>query len=167
MLEHLCEILWPFGCSQKSLNAPWVSSLQSSCAVVGPGNLLCVDPSTESMYTFPLKPEEQLKVTQIPLQVSLYSPHVSCLLLSFVLLLFCSILRISCFSFQTAGLEVASGFQPRLVSTQPNPARPPLPEFFLQLGPDRHALLQLNDGTLTLLRDFNPVRCSHLKYISM
>lgn len=68
-----------------------------------------------------------------------------------------------CFSFQTVGLEVASGFQPRLISTQPHPARPPLPEFFLQLGPGHHTLLRLNDGTVTLLRDFNPVRRLHFK----
>ncbi|MCI4387380.1 hypothetical protein PGIGA_G00073390 [Pangasianodon gigas] len=109
---------------QRSVDAPWVSSLQSSCVVVGPGMLLCVDPSTESMYTLPLQSEDLPKATQIPLQ--------------------------------TVGLEVASGFQPRLISTQPHPARPPLSEFFLQLGPEHHALLQLNDGTLTLLRDFNP-----------
>ncbi|KAK3519101.1 hypothetical protein QTP70_016312 [Hemibagrus guttatus] len=109
---------------QRSVDAPWLSSLQSSCVVVGAGMLLCVDPSTESMYTLPLQSEEQPKVTQIPLQ--------------------------------TVGLEVASGFQPRLISTQPHPARPPLPEFFLQLGPGHHTLLRLNDGTVTLLRDFNP-----------
>lgn len=63
-----------FFCSQKSVDAPWASSLQSNCVVVGPGMLLCVDPSTESMYTLPLRSEEQPKVTQIPLQVSLLYP---------------------------------------------------------------------------------------------
>ncbi|XP_073731284.1 ER membrane protein complex subunit 1 [Misgurnus anguillicaudatus] len=57
---------------------------------------------------------------------------------------------------QTLDLEVASGFQPVLTSTQPNPAQPPLAEFFLQLSPDHHILLQLNDGLIAPLRDFNP-----------
>uniref|UniRef100_A0AAR2L6G6 ER membrane protein complex subunit 1 n=1 Tax=Pygocentrus nattereri TaxID=42514 RepID=A0AAR2L6G6_PYGNA len=57
---------------------------------------------------------------------------------------------------QTLGLEMASGFQPVLMSTQPHPARPPLSEFFLQLGPDHHILLQLKDGHISALRDFNP-----------
>ncbi|TSM04833.1 ER membrane protein complex subunit 1 [Bagarius yarrelli] len=109
---------------QKSVDTPWLSSLQSSCVVVSAGILLCVDLSTQSMYTLPLHSEGQPKVTQIPLQ--------------------------------TVDLEVASGFQPRLISTQPHPGQPPLPEFFLQLGPDHHVLLRLNDGTVSLLRDFNP-----------
>lgn len=87
-------------------------------------------------------------------------------LYSVVFVIFCSVWRILwCFYFQTMGLEVASGFQPRLISTQPHPARSPVPEFFLQLAPDHHALLQLNDGTVTLLRDFNPVRWIHLNYV--
>ncbi len=53
---------------------------------------------------------------------------------------------------------MASGFQPVLTSTQPNPAQPPLSEFFLQLSPDHHILLQLKDGLIAPLRDFNPVR---------
>ncbi|XP_048033644.1 ER membrane protein complex subunit 1 isoform X1 [Megalobrama amblycephala] len=57
---------------------------------------------------------------------------------------------------QTLDLEVASGFQPVLTSTQPNPAQPPLAEFFLQLSPDHHILLQLKDGLIAPLRDFNP-----------
>uniref|UniRef100_A0AAQ4RMV1 ER membrane protein complex subunit 1 n=1 Tax=Gasterosteus aculeatus aculeatus TaxID=481459 RepID=A0AAQ4RMV1_GASAC len=62
---------------------------------------------------------------------------------------------------QSLGLEVALGFQPVLVSTQPNPARPPLSEFFLQLGPEHHLLLQLNNDQIVTLRDFKPVRnCS-------
>uniref|UniRef100_A0A8K9V9T2 ER membrane protein complex subunit 1 n=1 Tax=Oncorhynchus mykiss TaxID=8022 RepID=A0A8K9V9T2_ONCMY len=53
---------------------------------------------------------------------------------------------------------VSPGFQPVLVSSQPHPARSPLSEFFLQLGPDHHVLLQLNaDGyTIAPLRDFQP-----------
>ncbi|KAM3872411.1 ER membrane protein complex subunit 1 [Diretmus argenteus] len=57
---------------------------------------------------------------------------------------------------QSLGLEVSPGFQPALVSTQPNPARPPLSEFFLQLGPDHHLLLQLSSGQIVTLRDFKP-----------
>uniref|UniRef100_A0A3B4EF09 ER membrane protein complex subunit 1 n=1 Tax=Pygocentrus nattereri TaxID=42514 RepID=A0A3B4EF09_PYGNA len=109
---------------QNSVAAPWMSSLKSSCVVVGIGVLLCVDPTTESIYTLPLQSEEQTKMTPILLQ--------------------------------TLGLEMASGFQPVLMSTQPHPARPPLSEFFLQLGPDHHILLQLKDGHISALRDFNP-----------
>uniref|UniRef100_A0A8C7JVL2 ER membrane protein complex subunit 1 n=1 Tax=Oncorhynchus kisutch TaxID=8019 RepID=A0A8C7JVL2_ONCKI len=60
-------------------------------------------------------------------------------------------------------LEVFPGFQPVLVSSQPHPARSPLSEFFLQLGPDHHVLLQLNaDGyTIAPLRDFQPCVVSH------
>uniref|UniRef100_A0A8K9X5T8 ER membrane protein complex subunit 1 n=1 Tax=Oncorhynchus mykiss TaxID=8022 RepID=A0A8K9X5T8_ONCMY len=49
-------------------------------------------------------------------------------------------------------------YLPVLVSSQPHPARSPLSEFFLQLGPDHHVLLQLNaDGyTIAPLRDFQP-----------
>uniref|UniRef100_A0A8C9Y785 ER membrane protein complex subunit 1 n=1 Tax=Sander lucioperca TaxID=283035 RepID=A0A8C9Y785_SANLU len=57
---------------------------------------------------------------------------------------------------QSLGLEVTPGFQPVLVSTQPNPARPPLSEFLLQLGPEHHLLLQLNNGHIVTLRDFKP-----------
>uniref|UniRef100_A0AAZ3PVC6 ER membrane protein complex subunit 1 n=1 Tax=Oncorhynchus tshawytscha TaxID=74940 RepID=A0AAZ3PVC6_ONCTS len=59
---------------------------------------------------------------------------------------------------QSLDLEVSPGFQPVLVSSQPHPARSPLSEFFLQLGPDHHVLLQLNaDGyTIAPLRDFQP-----------
>uniref|UniRef100_A0A4W6G6K8 ER membrane protein complex subunit 1 n=1 Tax=Lates calcarifer TaxID=8187 RepID=A0A4W6G6K8_LATCA len=56
---------------------------------------------------------------------------------------------------QSLGLEAAPGFHPALMSTQPNPARPPLPEFFLQLGPEHYLLLQLNNGQIVTLRDFN------------
>ncbi|XP_036447416.1 ER membrane protein complex subunit 1 [Colossoma macropomum] len=109
---------------EKSVAAPWMSSLKSSCVVVGNGVLLCVDPTTQSIYTLPLQSEEQTKMTPILLQ--------------------------------TLSLEVVSGFQPVLISTQPHPARSPLSEFFLQLGPDHHVLLQLKDGLISPLRDFNP-----------
>uniref|UniRef100_A0A4W6G6L3 ER membrane protein complex subunit 1 n=1 Tax=Lates calcarifer TaxID=8187 RepID=A0A4W6G6L3_LATCA len=58
---------------------------------------------------------------------------------------------------QSLGLEAAPGFHPALMSTQPNPARPPLPEFFLQLGPEHYLLLQLNNGQIVTLRDFKPM----------
>ncbi|XP_056279618.1 ER membrane protein complex subunit 1 [Pseudoliparis swirei] len=59
-------------------------------------------------------------------------------------------------SLQSLELEATPGFQPVLVSTQPNPALPPLSEFFLQLGPEHHLLLQLNSGQIVTLRDFKP-----------
>ncbi|KAA0707045.1 ER membrane protein complex subunit 1 [Triplophysa tibetana] len=110
--------------NKKSIRAAWMSSLESSCAVISSGILLCVDQITQSLYTLPLQSVEQNEMKQIHLQ--------------------------------TLDLEVASGFQPVLTSTQPNPAQPPLAEFFLQLSPDHHILLQLEDGLIALLRDFNP-----------
>uniref|UniRef100_A0A8C5FU10 ER membrane protein complex subunit 1 n=1 Tax=Gadus morhua TaxID=8049 RepID=A0A8C5FU10_GADMO len=44
---------------------------------------------------------------------------------------------------QTLELELAPGFQPVLTSTQPTAAQSPLSEFFLQLGPEHHLLLQI------------------------
>ncbi|TRY87080.1 hypothetical protein DNTS_009164 [Danionella cerebrum] len=110
--------------SKKSVEAAWMSSLESSCVVIGSGILMCVDQITQSLYTVPLQSEEQTELRQILLQ--------------------------------TLDLEVVSGFQPILTATQPNPAQPPLTEFFLQLGPDHHILLQLKDGLIAPLRDFNP-----------
>ncbi|XP_056128948.1 ER membrane protein complex subunit 1 [Lampris incognitus] len=107
---------------QVSVEAPWLSNIQASCAVVGQGTLMCVDPATVSLYMLDLQAQAQM--TQVPLQ--------------------------------SLGLEVSPGFHPVLVSTQPNPARPPLSEFFLQVGPDHHLLLQLNNGQLVTLRDFQP-----------
>ncbi|XP_029012302.1 ER membrane protein complex subunit 1 [Betta splendens] len=57
---------------------------------------------------------------------------------------------------QSLGLEVSANFQPVLVATQPNPARTPLSEFLLQLGPDHYQLLQLNNGQIVTLRDIKP-----------
>ncbi|XP_067096522.1 ER membrane protein complex subunit 1 [Osmerus mordax] len=108
--------------NQRSVEAPWLSSLQGSCVVVGQGTLVCVDPVTMALYTLPLQTEGQMN--QILLQ--------------------------------SLDLEVTPGFQPVLVSTQPNPARPPLSEFFLQLGPDHHLLMQLNNDLILTLRDFKP-----------
>uniref|UniRef100_A0A8C1BJ26 ER membrane protein complex subunit 1 n=1 Tax=Cyprinus carpio carpio TaxID=630221 RepID=A0A8C1BJ26_CYPCA len=109
---------------KKSVEAAWMSSLESSCTVISSGILLCVDQITQSLYTLQLQSAEQTEIRQIHLQ--------------------------------TLDLEVASGFQPVLTSTQPNPAQPPLSEFFLQLSPDHHILLQLKDGLIAPLRDFNP-----------
>uniref|UniRef100_A0A4W6G7T9 ER membrane protein complex subunit 1 n=1 Tax=Lates calcarifer TaxID=8187 RepID=A0A4W6G7T9_LATCA len=106
---------------QISVEAPWLSNIQASCAVVGQGILTCVDSATVSLYILDLHMQSQM--TQIPLQ--------------------------------SLGLEAAPGFHPALMSTQPNPARPPLPEFFLQLGPEHYLLLQLNNGQIVTLRDFN------------
>ncbi|XP_051961030.1 ER membrane protein complex subunit 1-like [Xyrauchen texanus] len=110
--------------NKKSVEAAWMSSLESSCAVISSGILLCVDPITQSLYTLLLQSTEQKDMKQIHLQ--------------------------------TLDLEVASGFQPVLTSTQPNPAQPPLAEFFLQLSPDHHILLQHKDGLIAPLRDFSP-----------
>ncbi|XP_063064520.1 ER membrane protein complex subunit 1 [Engraulis encrasicolus] len=112
---------------QTSVEAPWMSSLEESCVVVGEGVLLCVDPITMSLYTLPLNSETMADMNQILLQ--------------------------------SLDLEVAAGFQPVLTATQPNPAHPPLASFFLQLGPEHHILLNLNDnGIITTLRDFKPSR---------
>ncbi|TKS77373.1 ER membrane protein complex subunit 1 [Collichthys lucidus] len=107
---------------QVSVEAPWLSNIQTSCAVIGPGMLTCMDPATVSLYMLDLHLESEM--TQIPLQA--------------------------------LGLEVTPGFHPVLVSTQPNPARQPLSEFFLQLGPEQYLLLQLNNGQIVTLRDFKP-----------
>ncbi|KAJ8017248.1 hypothetical protein DPEC_G00015830 [Dallia pectoralis] len=110
---------------QMSMEAPWLSSVESSCVVVGQGVLVCVDPFTQALYTLPLQAEDS-QFRQVLLQ--------------------------------SLDMEVSRDFQPILVSTQPHPARSPLPEFFLQLGPDHQILLQLSvDGsTIAPLRDFQP-----------
>ncbi|XP_033824952.1 ER membrane protein complex subunit 1 [Periophthalmus magnuspinnatus] len=59
-------------------------------------------------------------------------------------------------SLQSIGLEISPDFRPVLVSSQPNAARSPLSEFFLQTGPDQHVLLQLNKGQILTIRDFKP-----------
>ncbi|XP_013857129.1 ER membrane protein complex subunit 1 isoform X1 [Austrofundulus limnaeus] len=107
---------------QISVDAPWLSNIPASCAVIGQGMLTCVDSTTMSLYTLDLY--QQLQMTQIPLQA--------------------------------LGLEVDPDFHPYLVSHQPNPARQPLSEFLLHLGPDHHLLLQLNNGQVVTLRDFKP-----------
>ncbi|XP_034029042.1 ER membrane protein complex subunit 1 isoform X2 [Thalassophryne amazonica] len=51
---------------QMSVEAPWLSNIQTSCAVVGQGFLTCVDSVTMSLYVVEL--QVQSKITQIPLQ---------------------------------------------------------------------------------------------------
>uniref|UniRef100_A0A674BIH6 ER membrane protein complex subunit 1 n=1 Tax=Salmo trutta TaxID=8032 RepID=A0A674BIH6_SALTR len=104
---------------QRSVEAPWLSSVESSCVVVGQGMLVCVDPATLALYTLPIQAEETPHFNQIPLQ--------------------------------SLDLEVSPGFQPVLVSSQPHPARSPISEFFLQLGPDHHVLLHPTGPTHHLL----------------
>uniref|UniRef100_A0A8C5G4T8 ER membrane protein complex subunit 1 n=1 Tax=Gouania willdenowi TaxID=441366 RepID=A0A8C5G4T8_GOUWI len=51
---------------QTSVEAPWLSNIQTSCAVVGQGMITCVDSLTMSLYTLDM--HTQSKMTQIPLQ---------------------------------------------------------------------------------------------------
>ncbi|TKS77349.1 ER membrane protein complex subunit 1 [Collichthys lucidus] len=51
---------------QVSVEAPWLSNIQTSCAVIGPGMLTCMDPATVSLYMLDLHLESEM--TQIPLQ---------------------------------------------------------------------------------------------------
>ncbi|XP_057553995.1 ER membrane protein complex subunit 1 isoform X3 [Hippopotamus amphibius kiboko] len=55
---------------------------------------------------------------------------------------------------QSLDLEFASGFQPRVLPTQPNPVDPSRAQFFLQLSPSHYALVHYNHGILSLLKDF-------------
>ncbi|XP_032217648.1 ER membrane protein complex subunit 1 isoform X7 [Mustela erminea] len=55
---------------------------------------------------------------------------------------------------QSLDLEFASGFQPRVLPTQPNPVDPSRAQFFLQLSPSHYALLHYHHGALSLLKDF-------------
>ncbi|KAK2499266.1 hypothetical protein MC885_006314, partial [Smutsia gigantea] len=57
-------------------------------------------------------------------------------------------------SLQSLDLEFASGFQPRVLPTQPSPADPSRAQFFLQLSPSHYALLHYRHGVLNLLKDF-------------
>lgn len=154
---HLSEL--PFLLLKYLVEAPWLSNLQVSCTVVSQGVLTCIDSATVSLYTLDLHAQSQM--TQMPLQVlmstcyhcinsiiSLWNDQVSQFFLFYI------------FSFiflKTLGLELAPGFHPTLVSSQPNPSHPPLSEFLLQLGPDHYLLLQLNNGHVVTLRDLKPV----------
>lgn len=73
---------------------------------------------------------------------------VTCLLLVFIRLLLVS---------QSLDLEFASGFQPRVLPTQPNPMDPSRAQFFLQLSPSHYALLHHHHGVLSLLKNFPQV----------
>uniref|UniRef100_G1L8E4 ER membrane protein complex subunit 1 n=1 Tax=Ailuropoda melanoleuca TaxID=9646 RepID=G1L8E4_AILME len=55
---------------------------------------------------------------------------------------------------QSLDLEFASGFQPRVLPTQPNPVDPSRAQFFLQLSPSHYALLHYHHGVLSLLKNF-------------
>lgn len=58
---------------------------------------------------------------------------------------------------QSLDLEFASGFQPRVLPTQPNPVDPSRAQFFLQLSPSHYALLHYHHGVPSLLRNFPQV----------
>ena len=60
-------------------------------------------------------------------------------------------------SLQSLDLEFASGFQPRVLPTQPNPVDPSRAQFFLQLSPSHYALLHYHHGVLSLLKNFPQV----------
>uniref|UniRef100_A0AAX7TNY1 ER membrane protein complex subunit 1 n=1 Tax=Astatotilapia calliptera TaxID=8154 RepID=A0AAX7TNY1_ASTCA len=54
---------------QISVEAPWLSNIVASCAVIGQGVLICVDSATPSLYMYNLNPNmDDLQMTQIPLQ---------------------------------------------------------------------------------------------------
>ncbi|XP_070238234.1 ER membrane protein complex subunit 1 isoform X2 [Bos mutus] len=55
---------------------------------------------------------------------------------------------------QSLDLEFASGFQPRILPTQPSPVGPSRAQFFLQLSPSHYALLHYRHGALDLLKNF-------------
>lgn len=54
-------------CPQVSVEAPWLSNIQGSCAVISKGMLTCVDPAAVSLYMLDLHAESQM--TKVPLQV--------------------------------------------------------------------------------------------------
>ena len=58
---------------------------------------------------------------------------------------------------QSLDLEFASGFQPRILPTQPSPVGPSRVQFFLQLSPSHYALLHYHHGVLSLLKNFPQV----------
>ncbi|XP_075850670.1 ER membrane protein complex subunit 1 isoform X4 [Microcebus murinus] len=55
---------------------------------------------------------------------------------------------------QSLDLEFGSGFQSRILPTQPNPVDPSRAQFFLQLSPNHYALLHYHHGVLSLLKNF-------------
>lgn len=76
------------------------------------------------------------------------SGSVTCLCLALILFLL---------ALQSLDLEFASGFQPRVLPTQPNPVDPSRAQFFLQLSPSHYALLHYRHGVLSLLKNFPQV----------
>ena len=58
---------------------------------------------------------------------------------------------------QSLDLEFASGFQPRVLPTQPSPVDPSRAQFFLQVSPSHYALLHYRHGVLSLLKNFPQV----------
>lgn len=60
-------------------------------------------------------------------------------------------------STQSPDLEFGSGFQPRVLPTQPSPVAPSRAQFFLQLSPGHYALLHYHNGAVTLLKNFPQV----------
>ncbi|XP_051786838.1 ER membrane protein complex subunit 1 isoform X1 [Erpetoichthys calabaricus] len=66
--------------SQVLVQCPWIVSLQSNCAIVGEGNLVCADSETHSLYTLALEPGRTLiQVTMQSLDLSLeegFQPHI-------------------------------------------------------------------------------------------
>ncbi|XP_048375380.1 ER membrane protein complex subunit 1 isoform X2 [Sphaerodactylus townsendi] len=105
---------------QSRVEAPWVGSLNQSCAVTGEALLVCVDVATASLYISSLDSKEEMKAVPLePLE-----------------------------------LKFTDTFQPRLWASQPNPASASRAQFFLQLSPTHFALLQYQNGLLSLLRDF-------------
>uniref|UniRef100_A0AAZ3SF61 ER membrane protein complex subunit 1 n=1 Tax=Oncorhynchus tshawytscha TaxID=74940 RepID=A0AAZ3SF61_ONCTS len=61
---------------QRSVEAPWLSSVESSCVVIGQGVLMCVDPATLALYTLPIQAEEAPQFNQILLQVTPVQPRL-------------------------------------------------------------------------------------------
>uniref|UniRef100_A0A8C9UQE6 ER membrane protein complex subunit 1 n=1 Tax=Spermophilus dauricus TaxID=99837 RepID=A0A8C9UQE6_SPEDA len=55
---------------------------------------------------------------------------------------------------QSLDLEFGSGFQLRVMPTQPTPVDPSRAQFFLQLSPNHYALLHYHHGALSLLKNF-------------
>uniref|UniRef100_A0A6Q2ZIG2 ER membrane protein complex subunit 1 n=1 Tax=Esox lucius TaxID=8010 RepID=A0A6Q2ZIG2_ESOLU len=55
---------------QRSVEAPWLSSVESSCVVVGRGVLMCVDNYTQALYTLAIQAEDSPQFRQVLLQVN-------------------------------------------------------------------------------------------------
>lgn len=55
---------------------------------------------------------------------------------------------------QSLDLEIEEGFQPKIITNQPNLASSLLSRFFLQLSPNHFVLLQYQNGVVSPVRDF-------------